>query len=75
MKRYLFLTTDGSTYAGDGHIIENCQLLGEGEGETVKEAYDSFIEENNINKEEDSYTFSEDSIYAVEVIGDNIYSW
>lgn len=75
MKRYLFLTTDGSTYDGDGYIVENCQLLGEGEGETVKEAYDDFMENNNINKEADSYTFAEDRIYAIEVVGQEIYSW
>lgn len=45
MKAFLFYTTEGYTESPNNIAIENCQLLGEGNGKTMKEAFSNLLKE------------------------------
>lgn len=42
----MFYTHEGYTEAPNGEKVENCQLLGDAEGETAKDALDKLLNEN-----------------------------
>ena len=46
MSTYIFYTREGYTEGPNGKRVENCQLLGEAEGETAKEALENLLNEN-----------------------------
>lgn len=46
MSTYIFYTHEGYTEGPNGKEVENCQLLGEAEGETAKEALENLLNEN-----------------------------
>ncbi len=46
MNTYIFYTLGGYTECPDGAEVENCQLLGEAEGETAKKAFAKLLKEN-----------------------------
>lgn len=52
MKRYIFVTTEGSTYApwnsdiNGAPEVENCQMLGIASGENQQEAEQNLFKEN-----------------------------
>ena len=68
MKHYIFITTEGYTYQPDSTSIEpdveNCQVLGFGNGSSINEAFESFVATNSWVKET---TFNE--VIAYEVLG------
>ena len=45
MKNYIFITKEGCCSDPEGNDIENCQVLGWGQGENVKEAFKKSNEE------------------------------
>lgn len=46
MAEYLFYTTEGYTHAPDGCEIDNCQILGQAQGNTPAEALRCLLNEN-----------------------------
>lgn len=46
MKTFLFYTSEGYTESPNNECVENCQLLGEATGETVKAAFANLLKEN-----------------------------
>jgi len=50
MKSFVFITTEGFTFQpnseADEPDIENCQVLGYGDGETPREAFKNLIKNN-----------------------------
>lgn len=50
MKSFVFITTEGFTYQPDSQSsepdIENCQVLGYGDGKNPQEAFKNLIENN-----------------------------
>jgi hypothetical protein len=67
MKQFLFFTSEGFTYDPLNNEIDNMQILGDGRGKNIIEAFKNF-------KHNQSYlckfTFKE--IIAVEYVGDMI---
>jgi hypothetical protein len=62
MKKFLFYTNDGFTQDANGKEIENCQLLGWGEGVSLAEATNDFhIKHSYLN----NYTY--ENIVTVEI--------
>ncbi|MDN0071690.1 hypothetical protein QVN97_06690 [Bacteroides caecigallinarum] len=57
MKTFLFYTTEGYTESPNNTSIENCQLLGEADGETVEEAFTNLIKENSWIEEYGFHTY------------------
>ena len=51
MKSFIFISTEGHTYQPNSVStepdIENCQVLGYGDGENSREAFKNLIENNN----------------------------
>ena len=46
MGTYIFYTLEGRTESPDGQEVENCQLLGEANGENAGEALSQLLSEN-----------------------------
>ena len=46
MGTYIFYTLGGRTESPDGQEVENCQLLGEANGENAGEALSQLLSEN-----------------------------
>lgn len=46
MRKFIFYTSEGYTESPEGEMIESCQLLGDAEGATAKDAYDNLLSEN-----------------------------
>jgi hypothetical protein len=51
MKSYIFITTDGFTFQPNSEAsepdVENCQVLGYGDGKNPQEAFKNLIKNNN----------------------------
>lgn len=62
--KYVFYTTDGFTQDLNNKDIENCQILGFAKGNSVSEAYNNLLLENNYLK---NYSFH--NILALETNG------
>ena len=67
MKKYLFFTNEGSTYDPNNKELHNMQILGDGSGEDVLEAFKNF-------KHNQSYILEYDfkDVTALEYIGEAI---
>ena len=54
MKRYIFITTEGSTYLPNSESIEpdceNSQVVGYANGESEEEAFNNLLKENDYLK-------------------------
>ena len=46
MKFFIFLTQEGLTRTPNNGDIENLQVLGISEGETIQKAFNNFVKEN-----------------------------
>ena len=66
-KNFLFFTSDGFTFDGNNKKIENMQILGDGFGEDIFEAFKNFKNEQKYLKD-----FSFKNIMAIQTIGDVI---
>ena len=66
-KNFLFFTRDGFTFDGNNKKIENMQILGDGFGEDIFEAFKNFKKEQAYLKD---FTFK--NVMAIQTIGDVI---
>ena len=66
-KNFLFFTSDGFTFDGNNKKIENMQILGDGFGEDIFEAFKNFKNEQAYLKD-----FSFKNVMAIQTIGDVI---
>ena len=66
-KNFLFFTSDGFTFDGNNKKIENMQILGDGFGEDIFEAFKNFKNEQKYLKD-----FSFKNVMAIQTIGDVI---
>ena len=66
-KNFLFFTSDGFTFDGNNKKIENMQILGDGFGEDIFEAFKNFRSEQSYLKD---FTFK--NVMAIQTIGDVI---
>ena len=66
-KNFLFFTSDGFTFDGNNKKIENMQILGDGFGEDIFEAFKNFRSEQAYLKD---FTFK--NVMAIQTIGDVI---
>ena len=66
-KNFLFFTSDGFTFDGNNKKIENMQILGDGFGEDIFEAFKNFKNEQAYLKD---FTFK--NVMAIQTIGDVI---
>ena len=66
-KNFLFFTSDGFTFDGNNKKIENMQILGDGFGEDIFEAFKNFKREQSYLKD---FTFK--NVMAIQTIGDVI---
>ena len=66
-KNFLFFTSDGFTFDGNNKKIENMQILGDGFGEDIFEAFKNFKKEQAYLKD---FTFK--NVMAIQTIGDVI---
>lgn len=62
MKKFMFYTTDGFTQDADGKDIENCQILGWGNGNDEKSALMDFNQNHSYLKE---YNFKDISVVEI----------
>ena len=77
-KKWMFYNTEGYEEApgtkdnNDDYVqdVNNCQILGEGEGENINEAFDAFIKDNPIVTDP-RYCYTE--VIAQEIVGDPVY--
>lgn len=50
MRHFIFITSEGYTYPPDSNTVqsnvENCQVLGFGEGNEISEAFEKLVKEN-----------------------------
>ena len=63
-KNFLFFTSDGFTFDGNNKKIENMQILGDGFGEDIFEAFKNFKKEQAYLKD---FTFK--NVMAIQTIG------
>lgn len=66
-KSFLFFTSEGFTFDGNNKKIENMQILGDGFGEDIFEAFKNFKNEQAYLKD---FTFK--NLMAIQTIGDVI---
>ena len=66
-KNFLFFTSDGFTFDCNNKKIENMQILGDGFGEDIFEAFKNFKKEQAYLKD---FTFK--NLMAIQTIGDVI---
>jgi hypothetical protein len=66
-KNFLFFTSEGFTFDGNNKKIENMQILGDGFGDDVLEAFKNFKYEHQYLK-----NFSFTNVMAIQTIGDVI---
>ena len=66
-KNFLFFTSDGFTFDGNNKKIENMQILGDGFGEDIFEAFKTFKSEQAYLKD---FTFK--NLMTIQTIGDVI---
>ncbi len=66
-KNFLFFTSEGFTYDDNNKKIENMQILGDGFGNDILEAFKNFKNEQKYLKD-----FSFKNIMAIQTIGDVI---
>ncbi len=66
-KNFLFFTNDGFTFDCNSKKIENMQILGDGFGEDILEAFINFKNEQKYLKD-----FSFRNVMAIQTIGDVI---
>ena len=66
-KNFLFFTSEGFTYDGNNKKIENMQILGDGFGNDILEAFKNFKNDQKYLKD-----FSFKNIMAIQTIGDVI---
>ena len=66
-KNFLFFTSDGFTFDCNNIKIENMQILGDGFGEDIFEAFKNFKKEQAYLKD---FTFK--NVMAIQTIGDVI---
>ena len=66
-KNFLFFTSDGFTFDCNNEKIENMQILGDGFGEDIFEAFKNFKSEQAYLKD---FTFK--NVMAIQTIGDVI---
>ena len=66
-KNFLFFTSDGFTFDCNNKKIENMQILGDGFGEDIFEAFKNFKSEQSYLKD---FTFK--NVMAIQTIGDVI---
>lgn len=67
MKNYLFFTSEGFTYDPNNKEIQNMQILGDGLGKNLDEAFINFKTNQPYLK-----NFSFKNIMAIQTIGDVI---
>lgn len=67
MKKFMFYTADGYTQDINGKDIENCQILGWGNGVNLNEAHQNFLAEQDYLNE-----FDFETITAVKVLEETI---
>lgn len=67
MKNYLFYTQDGFTYDNSHKLTNNMQLLGNGRGKNLNEAFENF-------KENQSYLlcFDYENVIAIRTVSNSI---
>ena len=66
-KNFLFFTSDGFTFDCNNKKIENMQILGDGFGKDIFEAFKNFKKEQAYLKD---FTFK--NVMAIQTIGDVI---
>ena len=66
-KTFLFFTSEGFTFDGNNKKIENMQILGDGFGNDILEAFKNFKNEQKYLKD-----FSFKNIMAIQTVGDVI---
>ena len=66
-KNFLFFTSDGFTFDCNNKKIENMQILGDGFGEDIFEAFKNFKIEHSYLKD-----FSFKNVMAIQTVGDVI---
>ena len=66
-KSFLFFTSEGFTYDDNNKKIENMQILGDGFGNDILEAFKNFKNDQKYLKD-----FSFKNIMAIQTIGDVI---
>lgn len=66
-KNFLFFTSEGFTYDGNNKKIENMQILGDGFGNDILEAFKNFKNDQKYLKD-----FSFKNIMAIQTVGDVI---
>ena len=66
-KNFLFFTSEGFTYDGNNKKIENMQILGDGFGDDILEAFKNFKNEQKYLKD-----FSFKNVIAIQIVGDVI---
>ena len=66
-KNFLYFTRDGLTYDCNNKKIENMQILGDGFGDDILEAFINFKNEQKYLKD-----FSFKNVMAIQTIGDVI---
>lgn len=66
-KNFLFFTSEGFTFDGNNKKIENIQILADGFGNDILEAFKNFRNEQKYLKD-----FSFKNIMAIQTVGDVI---
>lgn len=66
-KNFLFFTTEGFTYDSNNKEIQNMQILGDGFGKDIFEAFENFKNEQAYLKD---FTFK--NVMAIQTIGNVI---
>ena len=66
-KNFLFFTSEGFTYDGNNKKIENMQILGDGFGNDILEAFKNFKNDQKYLKD-----FCFKNIMAIQTVGDVI---
>ena len=66
-KNFLFFTSDGFTFDCNNKKIENMQILGDGFGEDIFEAFKNFKSEQSYLKD---FTFK--NVMAIQTVGEVI---
>lgn len=74
MSQFIFYTSEGYTESPSGKCVENCQLLGVADGETVKEAFDNLLRENSWVSES-GFSIEVGAIIARELLNKTRYSF
>ncbi len=66
-KNFLFFTSEGLTFDDNNKKIENMQILGDGFGDDILEAFENFKNEQKYLKD-----FSFKNVMAIQTVGDVI---